>query len=338
MSTQTICIASPALAQANNGNWQTARRWAQFLRTRYRVDIASDWPDVAAGGHAPAAPIAPDLLIALHARRSAAPLARFRAAHPDRPAVLVLTGTDLYRDIRSDAEAQASLERATALVLLQPAGLSELAPHLRAKARVIYQSAPSLAPAARPAHPRHHDILMVGHLREEKDPRTFMQAAAHVSAPSARLLHIGGVLDAALGDAASAANAAWPGRYQWLGPLPHAETRQRLKHAHAMAICSRMEGGANVIIEAVTSGVPVLASDISGNRGMLGDDYLGYFPLGDERALAALVDKSIHVPGWYAALREQCAVRARLFAPEAEQAALLDLVDNLLHTNRKTPS
>lgn len=327
MSKRTICIVSPALAQANNGNWQTARRWAQFLRTRYAAQIASDWQD----NGAPAA--APDLLIALHARRSAGPLARFCAAHPGRPAVLVLTGTDLYRDIHSDAEAQASLERASALVLLQPAGLAELPPHLRAKARVIYQSAPALQPAARPAAPRHRDILMVGHLRAEKDPRTFMAAAGLVRAPGARLLHIGGALDPALGEAASATAAALPGRYQWLGALPHAETRQRLKHAHAMAICSRMEGGANVIIEAVTSGVPVLASDISGNRGMLGDGYAGYFPPGDAAALAALVDRSIDDPAWYAALRGQCAARARLFTPEAEQAALLDLVDNLLHTN-----
>ncbi|WP_342119645.1 selenoneine biosynthesis selenosugar synthase SenB [Pseudoduganella sp. OTU4001] len=331
MSKQTICIVSPALAQANNGNWQTARRWAQFLRTRHNATIATDWPGQPASE---ALPAAPDLLIALHARRSAAPLARFRAAHPARPAVLVLTGTDLYRDIHSDASAQASLEHASALVLLQPAGLAELPPHLRAKARVIYQSAPALQPAARPAAPRHHDILMVGHLREEKDPRTFMAAASLVHAASARLLHIGGALDQALGDAANATAAAAPNRYQWLGALPHAETRQRLKHAHAMAICSRMEGGANVIIEAVTSGVPVLTSDISGNRGMLGDGYLGYFPPGDAAALAALIDRSIRDPAWYAVLRQQCAERARLFTPEAEQAALLDLVDNLLHTNK----
>ena len=325
MSKQTICIVSPALAQANNGNWQTARRWAQFLRTRHQVAIAAGWPDDAA---APA----PDLLIALHARRSAEPLQRYASAYPGRPTVLVLTGTDLYRDIHADAAAQASLECATALVLLQPAGLAELPARLRAKAHVIYQSAPALQPAERAQAPRHHDIVMVGHLREEKDPRTFMRAAAKVAAPGARLLHIGGALDPALGALAEATTRAEP-RYQWLGPLPHAETRQRLKHAHAMAICSRMEGGANVIIEAVTSGVPVLASDISGNRGMLGDDYQGYFPLGDAAALAALVDRSINDPAWYAALRAQCAARARLFSPEAEQAALLDLVDNLLHTN-----
>lgn len=358
MSKQTICIVSPALAQANNGNWQTARRWAQFLRTRYAVAITSDWPGTdadaapsgASGASASFAPAiakaatappagqraadSPALLVALHARRSAAPLARFCAAYPGRPAILVLTGTDLYRDIHADGEAQASLERATALVLLQPAGLAELPPHLRAKAHVIYQSAPALRQAVRAQAARQHDILMVGHLRDEKDPRTFMRAAALVKAPGARLLHIGGALDPALGEAATATAAAAHGRYQWLGALPHADTRQRLKHAHAMAICSRMEGGANVIIEAVTSGVPVLASDISGNRGMLGDDYLGYFPPGDAAALAALIDRSIGDPAWYAGMRAQCAARASLFTPEAERAALLDLVDNLLHTNK----
>ena len=358
MNKRTICIVSPALAAANNGNWQTARRWAQFLGGRFEVGIAYDWPAAPDAPDAPATPPAPavhataaapdgaprraanapDLLIALHARRSAVPLARFCAAHPARPAILVLTGTDLYRDIRTDADAQASLERATALVLLQPAGLAELPPHLHAKAHVIFQSAPALPQAQRGAASSHHDILMVGHLREEKDPRTFMEAASRVTAASARLLHIGGALDPALGEAAVATEAKAAGRYQWLGALPHDETRQRLRQVHAMAICSRMEGGANVIIEAVTSGVPVLASDISGNRGMLGDDYLGYFTLGDAPALARLIDQSIHDAAWYAQLRAQCAARAKLFAPEAERAALLDLVDNLLHTNQSSPT
>jgi glycosyltransferase involved in cell wall biosynthesis len=75
----------------------------------------------------------------------------------------------------------------------------------------------------------------------------------------------------------------------------------------------------------------VLASDISGNRGMLGEDYAGYFPVGDAAALARLIDRSIADPAYHALLRRQCALRAALFAPEAERAALLDLVDNLFH-------
>ena len=318
-----IAIASPAAASDNNGNWQTASRWARFLGKHYRVQIGGGWPQA---GHP-----APDLLIALHARRSAAALAAFRAQHPHKPSILVLTGTDLYRDIDTSPEARSALEQASALVVLQEAGPQRLPPALRAKTHVIYQSAPSLRPAP-DGKPRHLDICMIGHLRPEKDPQTFMRAAALVADPRLRLLHIGASLDPALAAAARAAEQATP-RYRWLGAMPRAATRQRLKRCRAMVIASHMEGGANVIIEAVTAGVPVLASNIDGNRGMLGQDYAGYFPTGDAAALAHLLDRIALDADFDALLRRQCAARAPLFAPAAEQAALCDLVDNLLRAS-----
>jgi putative glycosyltransferase (TIGR04348 family) len=318
MARPHILIVSPASARENNGNWQTASRWLRFLAARARVAIAPSWH---------AGQPAPDLLIALHARRSAPALAAFAQTHPARPSLLVLTGTDLYRDIHQDAAARASLARASALVVLQPRGLDELAPHEREKAHVIYQSAPPLRPAR--AHAGSCDIAMIGHLRIEKDPLTFMRAAALVTHPAVRLLHVGGALDPALGDAARQTQAA-TARYRWLGALSHMPTRRQLARCRAMAICSRMEGGANVIIEAVTSGVPVLASDMSGNRGMLGEDYAGYFPPGDAAALARLIDRVAADDGYRGKLLRQCAARRRLFSPARERAALLDLVDNLL--------
>jgi putative glycosyltransferase (TIGR04348 family) len=239
----------------------------------------------------------------------------------------VLTGTDLYRDIHQDAAAQASLGHAAALVVLQPRGLDELAPALRDKARVIYQSAPAL----RAARAGGCDIAMIGHLRAEKDPLTFIDASRLVTAPGLRLLHVGGALDPELGEAARRAHMETQGqRYRWLGALPHMAARRLLRRCRAMAICSHMEGGANVIIEAVTSGVPVLASNISGNRGMLGEDYAGFFAPGDAAALARLLDRVALDPHFHARLLRQCAARRRLFAPARERAALLDLVDNLL--------
>ena len=92
-----------------------------------------------------------------------------------RPLVVVLTGTDLYRDIRVDASAQRSLQQATHLVVLQEQGLLELEPALRAKCSVIYQSAPKLAAVDPPR--RVLRVVNVGHLRDEKDPETFMRAA-----------------------------------------------------------------------------------------------------------------------------------------------------------------
>ena len=327
MDRKRILIVSPAAARDNNGNWQTASRWARFLRGRYLVEVRADFT-----GFDPA----PDLLIALHARRSAAAIMAFKSAHPERPCALVLTGTDLYRDIDTSPDAKASLEAADALVVLQEAGLARLAPQLQAKTRVIYQSSPALRPVPPSPAKRHIDICMIGHLRPEKDPLTFMRAAALIRNPRLRLLHIGGALDPALLAAAQAAEAATP-RYRWLGPMPHAQTRQRLKRCQAMVIASHMEGGANVIIEAVTSGVPVLASGIDGNVGMLGKDYAGFFPVGDEVALAQLIERCAQDAPFDALLRRQCAARAPLFAPGAEQAAVADLVDNLLRPQPGQP-
>ncbi len=317
MPAKHVLIVSPASARENNGNWHTASRWAHFLRSRYQVAIA---PDCCAGVNAP------DVLIALHARRSATAVANFARAYPGRPCIVVLTGTDLYRDIAVSPEAQASLALATHLVLLQPDGLALLPPALRAKASVIYQSAPTVRPARHGEARRHVDICMIGHLRSEKDPYTFMRAATLVTSDKVRLIHIGGALESMLGQAATATAAVTP-RYQWLGHLPHSAARQRLARSHAMAICSLMEGGANVIIEAVTCGVPVLASDISGNRGMLGEDYAGYFPVGEAAALAALIERSVSDTDFYAQILAQCAARAPLFAPERERGALLGLLD-----------
>lgn len=317
----SVTIVSPASQRENNGNWQTARRWAHFLRGHGAVEVVREW-------HA-GMPV-PDVLIALHARRSAASVAAF--ARTGRPCVVVLTGTDLYRDIATDADAQRSLQLAARLVLLQSAGMRLLEPALRGKAGVIYQSAPALSPFQPSPRRAFYDICMVGHLRAEKDPLTFIRAASLVTEPKARLVHIGGALDPALGEAARQASGP---HYRWLGSMTHGDTRQRIKRSHALALTSVMEGGANVIIEAVTCGVPVLASDIDGNRGMLGADYAGYFPVGDAAALARLIDRSIADPDWYALLRRQCAARAPLFSPQAEGDAVRALVAGLASAGRQ---
>jgi putative glycosyltransferase (TIGR04348 family) len=332
MAAPHILIVSPASSRENNGNWQTASRWRRHLARGHRVSIASGWEN----GDA-----VPDLMIALHARRSGPALAAFKAAHPHKPALLVLTGTDLYRDIHAGGDegagARTSLALADAIVVLQPRGLYQLEPAVRAKARVIYQSAPRLRTPRMHAHARAGrllDVAMIGHLRQEKDPLTFMRAASLVTTPGLRLLHVGAALEAPLGEDARREQAANP-RYRWRGALPHMATRRVLRRSHAMVIASHMEGGANVIIEAVTCGVPVLASNIDGNRGMLGEDYAGYFALGDAQALASLIERSVQDAAFYRRLQRQCAARARLFAPGAERARLLDLVDNLL--SRKLP-
>ena len=318
-----ILVASPASSASNNGNWQTAYRWASFLRARYHVEISRQWDSASPP---------PDALIALHARRSADTIDAYAATN--RPLIVVLTGTDLYRDIRHDEDARRSLQLAHTLVLLQDAGVDELPEALRHKASVIYQSAPALPP--QPAEDGVFNVLMAGHLRAEKDPLTFMRAAMQASAPGLRFVQVGGALDDSLGRQAED-TAARCANYRWLGALAHDATRALLQRSQLLVLPSVMEGGANVIVEAVTSGVPVLASDISGNRGMLGAGYAGYFPVGDAAALARLVERAATQPDFDRLLRAQCAARVPLFAPEREQAAVLRLMDNALTQTRTTP-
>ena len=324
MHRASIVIVTPALADANNGNWQTAHRWAGMLAPAYRVSLAAQWQ----GGDE-------DLLIALHARRSAPTVEAWRQAHPARPLLLVLTGTDLYRDIAHDAAAQASLASADALVVLNELGPQRLPAVHRAKCHVVLQSCGLRRTLAKTAH--HLRVLMVGHLRDEKDPLTYLRAALRLAGRSdIRFDHIGAALDPALGAQAAALAASQPS-YRWLGSLPHAVARRRIQAAHVLVHASRMEGGANVVIEALRSGTPVIASRIDGNLGLLGHGYTGQFEVGDDAALAALLQQARDDPAMLPGLQRQCALRAPLFAPKAEAATLQRIVAGLLaHRNPET--
>jgi len=337
-----IVIVTPALADANNGNWQTARRWARMLATEYPVSLLAEWPGpVSQGGSvqgqapqgatrpglASQTPV-PSLMIALHARRSAASIERWKKACPDAPLLVALTGTDLYRDIDTDPHAQRSLEWADGLIVLNTLGARRLAPRLQSKVTVVLQSCSARKPW--PLARRHLRVLMVGHLRSEKAPETFFEAARLLAdRPDIRLEHIGGALDDSLGAQARQLMRECP-NYQWLGALPHAEVRRRIQQAGLLVHPSRMEGGAHVVIEAMRSATAVLASGIDGNVGLLGEAYEGYFPVGNAQALASLITSAREVPGMLEGLRKQVLMRADQFAPEHEKAVLLQQVRNLL--------
>lgn len=321
-----IALITPAAAHARNGNRNTAQRWASFLRQLgHRVVVQTRWDG------APA-----DLMLALHARRSHDSVKRFASSHPGRPLVVVLTGTDLYRDIRSDETARESLRLATRLVVLQEKGPDELAPELRPKTRVIYQSA---APApSRPPLKTRFQVCVVGHLREEKDPFRCAYAMPLLPAESRiAMIQIGRALDPEMEREARELMRR-ESRYKWLGELPHWQARRRLAQSRLMVISSRMEGGANVICEAVTAGVPVIASAIPGNIGMLGRDYEGYFPLGDEKALAQLLRRAETDTVFYRLLQDQCTAREPLFRPEHEKEGLRQLLEGIATSSPRAPT
>ena len=327
MSRPSVAIVSPALADANNGNWRTARRWQQFLESDCAVRILQQWPDAGAA--------ADTVLLALHARRSAPAIQAWARAHPGRGLAVVLTGTDLYQDLAVDATAQRSLDLAQRLVVLQECGVQDLPAAHRSKARVIYQSTASRSPAAKPAD--RLDAVMVGHLRQVKAPQTLFAAVRLLQpAEGIRITHIGNAdAEPGLADAARATAHDCP-HYTWAGALPHEQALDRIRAAHVLVHPSALEGGAHVILEAICQGTPVLASRVPGNVGMLGADYAGYFEAGDAAGLAALLracraGQSAQDPaaGLLARLGAQCALRAPLFAPERERTELLRLVHEL---------
>jgi putative glycosyltransferase (TIGR04348 family) len=312
-----IALITPAAATSRYGNRNTAVRWAQLLRELgHQVGVQQSWNGRSA-----------DLMLALHARRSHGSLVRFAERYPERPLILALTGTDLYRDIHQDANAQESLELATRMVVLQDMGLRELAPRLRRKTQVIYQSC---EPIARQSPIKScFEIVLSGHLREEKDPFCGAAALPHLPADSRiRITHIGGAREPAMAAEARRWMKREP-RYVWLGELARPQALATLARARAMLLSSRMEGGANVISEALMARVPVVASKISGNIGMLGRSYRGYYPPGDAPALAELLRRIEMKAEFLALLRSQCTERRKLISVSQEKRGLRELLAGL---------
>jgi putative glycosyltransferase (TIGR04348 family) len=327
-----FAVATPAAADANNGNRRTAERWAGFLAED--ADVRVHGPgDLDGLGDA-------DALVALHAVKSRAAVERFRAARgAGAPVAVVLTGTDVY----GSGTWRHGLESASALVVLQPAALARLDGALRAKARAIVQSAaPPPGPVVRGGDDA--DVVAVGHLRAVKDPHTLWRAARRLfgadggavapAPPPFRIDHLGAALEPGLAEAARATEAACGGAFRWRGAVDHAATRHAIAAARLLVHPSVAEGGAHAVIEAVVSGTGVVASRIDGNTGLLGDDHPGLFEPGDDRALAALVRRAMEEPAFAAALAARSAALAPRFAPEAERAAVRALGRDLLAAAR----
>lgn len=185
-----ICLVTPHPVRSAHGNGVTAARWADILgELGHTVETTQHYQDQDA-----------DLLLALHARRSADAVRRFHARLPNRPIVLALTGTDLYPALAVDD--LPVLRLADRLVVLQPHGVDALPPELRTRARVVYQSART--PAAADTGRTHHgyfDVVLLAHLRSVKDPLLAARAAELLPRDSRVLItHAGTVIDDTLGE------------------------------------------------------------------------------------------------------------------------------------------
>ncbi|HWE23367.1 MAG TPA: selenoneine biosynthesis selenosugar synthase SenB [Myxococcales bacterium] len=312
-----VALVCPAPPGSRLGNRITALRWRRMLR-----ELGHEAVIVEPG----ATPVA-DVLVALHARRSAESVRKIRERDADTRIVVALTGTDLYRDVHTDESAQRSLELADRLVVLHDGAAAELPRALRSKTRVVPQSAPPMRRLP-PVH-RYFEVAVVGHLRPEKDPFRAAQAVRAIrDGTRIRIVHAGSALSPEMREQARAEMLSNP-RYLWLGELPAWKARRLIARARVLCITSQMEGGANVLSEAISAGTPVLASRIPAMHAILGDDYPGLFPFGDTRALSALLRRAEQDRRFLAALRRRClTVRPRL-SPARERAALRSLLAEL---------
>src|SRR5438876_8306129 len=224
-----IGIVTPAPPDSRHGNRITALRWARILRRLgNRVSISQTYDDKPY-----------HLLVALHARKSHSSIINFRLQNPANPVIVALTGTDLYRDLRTNHLAQESLDIASRIVVLQPNAIEELQPSLREKTRVIYQSVeerPARTGATGSAKRRvikaeartngNFDVSVIGHLRAVKDPfRTAMAARLLPDSSKVRVLQIGGAMTGAMANRARK-EMRLNERYQWLGEQSQSRVRR----------------------------------------------------------------------------------------------------------------
>lgn len=314
-----ILVVTPAGPDSRSGNRVTALRWARLL-----TELGHTAPVVERFEGQQA-----DVVLALHARRSAPSVQRVRRERPLLPVIVALTGTDLYQDLPDDPDARRSLELADRLVVLQRLAARRVPESLRDRVRVVYQSAPAPPNGAAPATDG-FPVAVLAHLREIKDPLRTAAAARLLPASSAvRVVHAGAVLDASLAGAAEQEARENP-RYEWRGELSHEQALTLLSGSRLLAVTSTSEGGANVVSEALTAGVPVVSSRNDGAMGILGEDYPGLFPVGDAAALAELLRAAeTDDGGLYTALQAHCARVAGLVTEQRERQALADLADEL---------
>jgi putative glycosyltransferase (TIGR04348 family) len=323
-----IGIVTPAPPRSRYGNRVTAVRWAGILRALgHRVSIIQAYEG---------RPY--DLLVALHARRSYPSIRRFHQDHPECPLLVALTGTDLYEDLPRSGRARESLELATRLIALQPKASEALPSHLRQKMRVIYQSMsqgsgkgtkPASRIPSRVSRDRSVDVCVIGHLRPVKDPFRAARAARRLPLSSCvRVLHVGAAMDEGMARRARA-ELRVNRRYLWLGEQPHQRVQQILATSAMCVLSSKLEGGANVVSEAIVAGVPLLASRIAGTVGLLGESYPGYFNVGDTSGLAQLLERAETDPAFLRRLRSRGRELAPLFDPRRERTAWSQLLSEL---------
>ena len=309
---------TPAARGSVKGNRVTAERWKRCL-----TDLGHEVRIIDSAEALPC-----DLSLAIHAGKSAEYTSKMKKRYPETPVILCLSGTDLYRDIHRDNRVTSGIESADRLIVLQKHALT----HLRAiwveKTFVITQSCEPPRVAMQPLK-HEFEVVVVGHLRSVKDPFRAAMAVRKLPANSKiHIHHLGTSLSETL-HARAIRESNNNQRYHYEGLRPWEATLQRIQRARLLVLSSKVEGGANVLSEAICCGTPVLASRISGSIGILGDNYPGLFEVGNTKELRALLWKCETTPSFYKSLTNSVRKLAKRYTPLAEKRAWQALLATL---------
>ncbi len=317
-----VLVTTPYERSSLQGNTVTAMRMVSILS-----EAGMDAEMLCKGEQINELAVA-DVLIALHARKSAHFIDDFDRVNPDGKMIVFLTGTDLYRDIPNGCKiCEASMDRADALVVSQEVSLTSVPYKFRDKSTVVHKSIqlPELELNAE-AEPGLFSV--VGHLREVKQPFMAVESLQLLD-DSVRLVLLGDAVALDYGGAAQSWQFKEP-RFKWLGRLEYVETLKWMQRSVATINTSLVEGGANSVGESIVLGVPVLASRIEGNVGMLGADYEGYFSPDDKQGLADLMSRVIHDADLSVRLRDQVKERSKIFLRENEKQDWIKVIQKII--------
>ena len=320
-----IVLITPAPPGSRAGNRATAERWAELLeREGHHVSVVTEYQGERC-----------DLFIALHAWRSHGAVERFCEAHPFTPVILALTGTDIYdHQQRFPEQTLRSVELADCLIGLHHRVAHDIPGRYAGKLVTVLQSADQPGEQV-DKQSDHFQVCVIGHLRDEKDSLRAAIASRLLPADSDVRVVNAGKPHTPEWEVQTREEQADNPRFQWMGEIDKPAIQALMQHSQLMVISSVMEGGANVVSEACRIGLPILASDISGNIGLLGEDYPGYFRTGDQQDLARMLTKAENSPDFVAELAVLVSQLAVNFTPAREQASLATAIKMALAQRAK---
>lgn len=141
-------------------------------------------------------------------------------------------------------------------------------------------------------------VALVGRFSEEKNHGLLLEALSRVEPGLRRRVRLW--FFGAEGPASEPVRAAIErhglgGQVTCHGPTP--ELASLLSHIHALVLPSRFEGSPNVVLEAMASGLPVVASDVGDVPSLVTPGETGWrVPVGDPEALAHALGELLAAP------------------------------------------